>query len=70
MAHYHRPYRAQPKVKPNAAFQRGLAAVMAALDAEPTGMSAEDALAERERFAREADASKRMQGELMLRSAE
>lgn len=70
VANIHRPYRAQPKVKPNTARQRGMAAVMAALAAQPEGMSSDAQLALDARLAREADASKRRQGELTLRGAD
>lgn len=70
MAAIHRRYRVQPKVKPSAACQRGMEAARVALDAEPEGMSTEAWLALDARLAREAEVSKRRQGELILRGAD
>ncbi|HDS1834363.1 TPA: hypothetical protein QEM98_000448 [Stenotrophomonas maltophilia] len=51
----------------NAASMRGIAAALAVLyDTSGPAMTTEEALAERERFRREAEASQRRQGELAL----
>lgn len=70
MAHYHRPYRAQPKVMPNTACQRGMDAVKAALEADAIGLSSDALLAMREQAWREADAAQHRQGELILRGSD
>ncbi len=51
----------------NAASRRGIVAALAALyDTTTPPMTTDEALAERERFRRETEASQRRQGELVL----
>lgn len=53
-----------PPARPAAATLRAWAAVQAALDAPPTGMTAEQYVAERERMRLEAEAQQSRQGSL------
>ncbi|MGH8032110.1 MAG: hypothetical protein ACREO8_07030 [Luteimonas sp.] len=50
----------------NAASKRGVVAALAALYIEGAPMTAEESIAERERFRRETEAPQRRQGELGL----
>lgn len=51
---------------PNAATRRGMDQVLGALAAPPPAMSADEAMAERERLRLEAEAHRRRQGVLRL----